>query len=49
MTFAFVSLSNKKRYVPEKRHKSSSSLAGILEGVRSERKIDLRGTYPLVI
>ncbi|CAH0716529.1 unnamed protein product, partial [Brenthis ino] len=32
----------------EKRHRSSSSLAGILDGVRSERKLDLKDSIPEV-
>ncbi|XP_064076375.1 uncharacterized protein LOC113404095 [Vanessa tameamea] len=34
--------------IPDKRHRSSSSLAGILEGVRSEKKLDVRASIPEV-
>ncbi|CAH2103341.1 unnamed protein product [Euphydryas editha] len=32
----------------EKRHRSSSSLAGVLEGVRSEKRLDVRASIPEV-
>ncbi|XP_050361125.1 uncharacterized protein LOC126780571 isoform X2 [Nymphalis io] len=36
------------RIPQDKRHRSSSSLAGVLEGVRSEKKLDVRASIPEV-